>query len=219
MEQISGFPKNLAYNLKRLQGSIIKQKITINSDRSEYKPNDRVMFNFAIGRMLDSRSIVATAKCKAGTGNHFPRGGLNSLIENLQITANSRVIQSTQNYNFIWNILADLSGYFSLEQSTKRIYENFDPSISQDNLTGTAAPALALNTTIASGNEELTFCINNWLGFLSSSAPTWNTNDLGQIQMIITLAPASVQWLGSAATAGTTATNGDYTVSDRKSVV
>ena len=214
MEQITGFPKNLAYNLKKLEGSILKQKITINSDKSEYKPNERIMFNFPLGRMLDSRSIVLTAKCKAATGNHFPRGGLNSLIENLQITANSRVIQSTQNYNFIWNILADLSGYFSLEQSTKRIYENFDPSISQDNLTGTAAPALAINTTVTSGNEELTFCVNNWLGFLSSSAPTWNTNDLGQIQMIITLAPASVQWLGSSSTAGTTATNGDYTVSE-----
>ena len=42
MEQISGFPKNLAYNLKRLQGSIIKQKILINSDKSEYAPNERI---------------------------------------------------------------------------------------------------------------------------------------------------------------------------------
>lgn len=216
MEQITGFPKNLAYNLKKLEGSILKQKITINSDKSEYKPNERVMFNFPLGRMLDSRSVVATAKCKAATGNHFPRGGLNSLIENLQITANSRVIQSTQNYNFIWNLLADLSGYFSLEQSTKRIYENFDPSISHDNLTGTAVPTLANNCVLNTGNEEIIFCINNWLGFLSSSAPTWNTNDLGQIQMIITLAPASVQWLGSLSTAatGSTATNGDYTVSE-----
>jgi hypothetical protein len=86
MEQINGYPKNLSYNLKRLSGAIIKQRIVIASDRSEYKPNERVMWNFPIGRMIDSRSVVATAKCKAGTGNHFPRGGLNSLIENLQIT-------------------------------------------------------------------------------------------------------------------------------------
>lgn len=216
MDQIPGFPKNLAFNLKNLQGTVLKQKITINSDKSEYKPNERIMINFPLGRRIDSRSIVLTAKCKAATGNHFPRGGLNSLIENLQITNNSRVIQSTQAYNFIWNTLADLSGYFSQEQSTKRIYENFDPSISQDNLTGTASPALDNNCIKNTGNEEMTFCINNWLGFLSSSAPTWDTNDLGQIQMIITLAPASVQWLGSLSTAaaGSTATNGDYTVSE-----
>jgi hypothetical protein len=99
MEQISGFPKNLAYNLRRLEGSIIKQKILINSDKSTYGPNERVLFNFPIGRMIDTRSVVATAKCTAGTGNHFPRGGLQALFENLQITANSRVIQSTQCYN------------------------------------------------------------------------------------------------------------------------
>jgi hypothetical protein len=213
MEQISGFPKNLAYNLKRLQGALIKQKIAIQSDKTEYKPNERVMINFPVGRMIDSRSIVATAKCKAGTGNHFPRGGLNSLIENLQITANSRVIQSTQCYNYIWNILADVSGYFSPEQAGKRIYENFDPSINHTNVTGTAASVLTNNATIISGNEEYYFCVNNWLGFLSSSAPTWDTNNLGQIQLIITLAPNTALWTGAGA-AGTGVAITDYTISD-----
>ena len=196
MEQIQGFPKNLAYNLKRLQGSIIKQKIAINSDRSEYKPNDRCMLNFPIGRMLDSRSIVATAKCKAGTGNHFPRGGLNSLIENLQITANSRVIQSTQSYNYIWSALADCCGYFSPEQEGKRIYENFDPSIAHTGETGDIAPAITNNAIVVAGNETKYFCVNSWLGFLNSSASVWDTNNLGQVQIIITFAPNSACWLG-----------------------
>ena len=118
MDQIAGgFPKNLAFNLKVLKNALVKQKISINSDKSEYKPNERVMINFPIGRKIDARSIVATAKCKAGTGCHFPRGGLNSLIENLQITCNSRVIQSSQAYNYTWNCLADCSGYFSPEQA------------------------------------------------------------------------------------------------------
>lgn len=212
MEQIAGFPKNLAYNLKRLQGSIIKQKIIINSDKSTYVPNERVMFNFPIGRMIDTRSIVAIARCRAGTGNHFPRGGLNSLVENLQITANSRVIQSTQNYNYIWNALADVSGYFSREQNTKRLYENFDPSISHDAVNGITAPALVNNCVLNTGNEEYFFCINNWLGFFSSSAPTINTNDIGQLQLILTLAPNSCMWLGANGT--TTATVADYSISD-----
>lgn len=213
MEQISGFPKNLAYNLKRLQGSIIKQKITINSDRSEYKPNDRVMLNFPIGRMLDSRSIVATAKCKAGTGNHFPRGGLNSLIENLQITVNSRVIQSTQSYNYIWNLLADVSGYFSQEQASKRIYENFDPSMAHTGETGDISPVITNNCTVVTGNETKYFCVNSWLGFLNSSAPTWDTNNLGQVQMIITLAPNTAMWTGAGSATSAVAAS-DYTISE-----
>lgn len=197
MEQITGFPKNLAYNLKRLQGSIIKQKIVINSDRSSYAPNDRCMFNFPIGRMIDSRSIVLTAKCTAGTGNHFPRGGLNSLIENLQITANSRVVQSTQAYNYIWNALADISGYFSQEQAPKRLYENFDPSIKHDSVDGVAAPAISNAVVLNTGTDTYYFCVNNWLGFLNSSAPTWDTNNLGQVQLIITFAPNTCMWLGT----------------------
>ena len=215
MEQISGFPKNLAYNLKILQGSIIKQRILLNSDRSSYAPNDRCMFNFPIGRMIDSRSIVLTAKCTAGTGNHFPRGGLNSLIENLQITANSRVIQSTQAYNFIWNALADVSGYFSYEQETKRIYENFDPSVSHTNVDGVGAPVITNNLIANTGTEEYYFCVNNWLGFLNSSAPTWDTNNLGQVQMIITFAPNTCMWLGTTVAATPVlAAVANYTISD-----
>jgi hypothetical protein len=215
MEQISGFPKNLAYNLKRLQGSIIKQKITLNSDKNSYVANERVMFNFPIGRMIDSRSIVATAKCTINTaGNHFPRGGLNSLIENLQITANSRVIQSTQNYNFIWNSLADVSGYFSPEQSSKRLYENFDPSITHTNVQGEGVPAITATSVLNTGTDVYYFCINSWLGFLSSSAPTWDTNNFGQIQLILTLAPDSCLWLGCLSSANTIATAGTYKVED-----
>ena len=215
MEQISGFPKNLAYNLKRLQGAIIKQRIIISSDKSEYAPNERVMFNFPLGRMIDSRSICLTAKCETLTnGNYFPRGGLNSLIENLQITANSRVIQSTQNYNLIWNTLADSSGYFSPEQASKRIYENFDPSITHTNVNGEGAVVTSIATTTTGSTSTYYFCVNNWLGFLNSSAPTWDTNNLGQVQLIITLAPNSCLWLAATNTPGTGATIGNYKVSD-----
>ena len=214
MEQIQGFPKNLSFNLKKLQGSIIKQKIVLNSDRSSYGPNDRCIFSFPIGRMIESRGITLTAKCTAGTGNHFPRGGLNSLIENLQITANSRIIQSTQAYNYIFHCLGDTSGYFSYEQAPKRLYENFDPSLSHTNVDGVGAPVITNNVTANTGTEEYYFCVNNWLGFLNSSAPTWDTNNLGQVQMIITFAPNTCMWLGQVASAGAIATVANYTIAD-----
>lgn len=213
MEQISGFPKNLAYNLKKLQGSIVKSRIRVQSDKSSYSANERIMFNFPIGRMIDSRSVMMFAKCTTNTnGNYFPRGGLNSLIENLQITANGRVLQSTQYYNYIWNILADLTGYFSQEQASKRIYENFDPSLVHTNTQGEGAPTIANKVIVNNATESLYLAVSNWLGFLSSSAPTWNTNDLGQVQMIITMAPNGCLWVGN--TSGTSATGGTYKVEE-----
>jgi hypothetical protein len=215
MEQIAGFPKNLAYNLKVLSGAILKQKITISSDKSVYQANERIMVNLPLGRMIDSRSVVATAKCTINTtGCHFPRGGLNSLIENLQITANSRVIQSTQCYNYIWNCLADASGYFSPEQSSKRLYENFDPSLNHTNVQGEGAVAINNAATLVSGNDSYYFCINNWLGFLNSSAPSWDTNNLGQVQLIFTLAPDSVLWYGAPSGASGSITGGTYKVEE-----
>lgn len=215
MEQISGFPKNLAYNLKRLQGSIVKQKISISGDKSLYNANERAMFNFPIGRMIDNRSICLTAKCSTSSnGNYFPRGGLNSLIENLQITVNSRVIQSTQYYNYIWNCVADISGYFSPEQAGKRLYENFDPSITHTNPQGEGT-IITTNACIAySLTSSYYFTVNNWLGFFSSSASTWDTNNLGQVQLILTFAPDAVLWLAATNTPGTGSTAGSYKVED-----
>lgn len=217
MEQISGFPKNLAYNLKRLQGTIVKQKIRINGDKSSYNANERVMINFPIGRMIDSRSIVLTAKCSTNAaGNHFPRGGLNSLIENLQITANGRVLQSTQNYNYIWNTLADLSGYFSPEQQGKRLYENFDASVAHTNVQGEGVPVLTSKSIVNNADaDSYYFCVNSFLGFLSSSCSCWDTNNLGALQIIFTLAPNGCLWVGgTSGTAGTNATASTYKIEE-----
>ena len=214
MEQIPNFPKNLAFNLRKLSGAVVKSKISLNADKSSYTPNERMVFNFPIGRMIDTRSIVLTARCQAATGNHFPRGGLNSMIQNLQISVNSRIIQSTQDYNYIWNTLADVSGYFSAEQQAKRLYENFDPSVAHTNVDGVASPATTNACTTTTGTDDYYFCVNNWLGFFSSSAPTINTNDIGALQLTITLAPNTAMWLGAPSATANTTTIGNYTVSD-----
>lgn len=214
MEQITNYPRNLAFNLRKLSGSIIKQKIILSSDKSSYGPNERIQINFPLGRAIDLRSIVLTARCQAATGNHHSRGGLISLIENLQISVNSRIIQSTQAYNYIFHTLADVSGYYSQEQSTKRIYEHFDPSIMHTNVDGVATPVITNACTTTTGQEDYYFCVNNWLGFFASSCSTLNLNDLGALQLIITLAPNSVMWLGAPSGGANSTTLGNYTVSD-----
>ena len=213
MEQISGFPKNLAYNLKKLQGSIIKQKLKISADQTEYKPNQIIRINFPIGRMLDFRSIVlySTNATTSGTGGiHFTRGGLHSLIQNLALTANGRNLQTTNDYNFVWNTIADLEGYYSQEQVSKRITELFDPSLNYTYPNGSTAPTAVFqaNSTTNDGagtGDAKCFCVNNWLGFFNGSCSTLNTNDIGQLQLAITLAPAGALYYKTGATAPTDA--------------
>lgn len=213
MEQISGFPKNLAYNLKKLQGSIIKQKLKISADQTEYKPNQIIRINFPIGRMIDFRSIVlySTNATTSGTGGiHFTRGGLHSLIQNLALTANGRNLQTTNDYNFVWNTIADLEGYYSQEQVSKRITELFDPSLNYTYPNGSTAPSAVFqaNSTTNDGagtGDAKCFCVNNWLGFFNGSCSTIDTNNIGQLQLAITLAPAGALYYKTGATAPTDA--------------
>lgn len=216
--QIPSFPKNLAYNLKSLEGSMQKTKLKINSDNSSYKNGNIIRFNLPIGRMIDLRSIVVYCKgtVAATTDNcHFPRGGFHSLIEQLQITANGRNLQTTNNYNYIWNIISDLEGYSSFDQQSKRITELIDPSVKYtathtDQNSTIAATTLGLATASDTG---IYFCANNFLGFFNGSVSTINTNDLGSVQISFTLAPASCLFSNPKATASAP-TNVSYTLEE-----
>lgn len=212
-DNLTSFPRNLSWNLKKIQSSIIKSKIKINSDLTEIKPSQTSSFFMPIGRFLDFRSGVlysTNATCSGTGGIHFPRLGLASLIQNLQILANGRVLQSTNDYNMIYNILCDCEGYSSFEQATKRITENFDPSVTYTYPNGSSDPVAtfnANNTTNDGGgtNDNKSYCVNNWLGFMNGSISCLNTNDIGQLTLKITWAPASACWYKTDATAPTDA--------------
>jgi hypothetical protein len=121
--QIPSFPRNLSYSLKILEGSIIKTRIKVNADLSSYNPGSIANFYVPPSRMIDNRSIVVYAKATTTTGTNkglkFPRNGLHSLIEQLQITANSRILQSTSYYNFVYNLVSDATGFGAACWTTK----------------------------------------------------------------------------------------------------
>jgi len=214
--QIQSFPKNLSFNLAKINGSLIRQRIRVDADKSSYNGQEIIRINLPVGRMIDMRSVCLYAKATTtGTGTtvchpHLPRGGLNSLIEQLQITCNGRILQSTSQYNYIWNILADVSGYYSQEQAAKRITELFDPSIRATNLVGEANPVIT-NTINDVSADVYNLAVNQWLGFFSqNSCSTLNTNDLGTVQVSITLAPNSCLWYGKTQGNSTDSTANSY---------
>ena len=84
------FPKNLAYNIRVLEGSINKQRVKIASDRQSYNSSQTIRFTLPRGSIVDFRSLViyATGSTSGTTATnnhyfHFPRLGLHSLIETL----------------------------------------------------------------------------------------------------------------------------------------
>jgi len=112
--QIPSYPRNLSYSCQRLAGSIVKQRIKVNCDLSTYKQRDIINFYLPMGRMINLNSIVIYAKgsCTSATNAayKFPRGGLHSLIDQLQVSINGKIISSIQNYNYIFNLIGDIEG-------------------------------------------------------------------------------------------------------------
>lgn len=212
--QIPSYPRNLSYSCAKLAGSIIKQRVKINSDLSSYKQRDIITFYLPVGRMINLNSIVIYAKgsCTSATNAayKFPRGGLHSLIDQLQVSVNGKIISSIANYNYIFNTLGDIEGYSSHDQYSKRCTELIDPSLklsSSSAYVGTANSATAgdnyevvNNTTNTTNDTDIRFCANNFLGFFSGSSSTINLNDLGQMKISITLADTSVLWQDGDAT-------------------
>jgi hypothetical protein len=198
----SGFPKNLAYNLKKLDAGFSKTKVKIIPDNQTVAPNGIVRFRITGNGLYDLRSLCMymTGACSTDTNNrgvHFPRYSA-SLIENISITANNTTLCSINGYNMLYNKLMDVEGA-DISQYSKRMAsgERYDPSIRTTIGTG-ATDALTvvsnvLGATDSDSGEKLV--VNNWLGILGScSTPVIDLADWGDLYINIQFAPTSVLW-------------------------
>lgn len=231
MAEIGSYPKNLSFTLKKLHGSINKQRVKINADRSTYNSTQTIRFTLPRGSIVDFRSLVIYATgSTAGTGSttsyiHFPRGGLHSLIENLTISVNNVTLSQIQAYNFLYNTLFDLEGG-SIEQASKRcVSELYDPTIRWSQTTSAGDAVTNENAIIAkinhsgtdatSNDTNVNFCANNFLGFLNSlSCPCLHLDDIGDVVISIQLAPASACYYSTITTSTPTISNLEYTLSN-----
>jgi len=215
MDLVSGFPKNLAYTLKQLS-NFTKQTVKVMPDRVNPSFGEVSRFKLPASALLDFRTISIFADVTlfkdstAGTGYalHLPRNTA-SLIQQLTITCNGVQLCNINDYNLLYNTLFDLEGA-DFSQTSKRLLENFDPSVYY--YAGTTAAA---NTPIGAVNAQdgsiatnvetsRPIVINNFLGFLGSlSTPVIDLNDTGDIYIEIRWATNSVLWGSTNTTAPT----------------
>lgn len=228
---VSGFPKNLAYNLKKLDAGFSKTKVKIIPDNKKVEPNGIQRYRVIGNGLYDFRTLClfGDASCSTDTANrnvHFPRFS-SSVIENISITANNTTLCSINCYNYLYNMLMDIEGA-DISQYSKRqsAGEWYDPSIKYEYNTANGADNTnqALKTTLAvqnsagtggaSADTNVPFCVNNWLGFFGSmSTPVIDLSDIGDVYINIQYAPASILFDANLTTAGTTAlTDAKYNI-------
>lgn len=224
----SGFPKNLGYSIKELNG-FSKQTIKILSDRlsSSASAGDIIKFRLPPNSLIDLRTFAVffdfTATIAGGTAGveaHAPRYS-SSLIEQLNIYVNNNQVSTIQNYNLLYNTLADMS--IGGDNASKRFLENFDPSqtyATPSNANYYSRLYRATANASAGSDTNKSLVINNWLGFFNGSTSVIDTSDLGDVIIEFRLAPASVVW-GSAPTGAATAFTGttNYTISNIRATI
>ena len=223
----TGYPKNLAWNLKKLDAGFTKTKIKILCDKNSASSTDIIRFRIpaVAGALYDLRSLVMYfTGATSGTGSvtsylHFPRYS-SSLLQSLSVTINNSTLSSINEYGYLYNRLMDFEGA-DFSQLSKRITENYDPSVkfSSGSAPNNAISCVrAVNTTSSAANDAgVKMAINNWLGFLGScSTPCLPLENLGDMFINCQLSPSSVLWHTNANTATDvlTFTNPNFTLTD-----
>lgn len=211
----SGFPRSLSYNIKQLSGGFSRINTKITPDRqSLIGPSDISTFKLPSNCLIDLRTLGTFFKitCSATTGTaQLPRYS-SSLIERLSVVINGSTIDIINNYNLLFNILADLEAS-SIEQLSKRgpsgeLYDNsirFSQAVATSSAE-TAITAVNLQNSASSTPTNQDMSITNYLGFLNScSTPVIDTRLTGDIFIQIQWATPYVLCAGAAATAQTLA--------------
>lgn len=215
MENIAPvFPKNLAYNIKMLQGHS-KTCVKLTPDRTAVKSGESFRCKLPANTLIDLRSLVAYAKGTAtkasgGSNVHFPRN-TSSLFKTLSIYFNGTLIERIDNYNILKNRLDDLSA--GGDQISKRALELGDPSVGYSvAIDHTNATPKILTDSDAPDDTNRKLVVNNWIGFLqSSNVEVIDTNDIGVVEIECELANDNILWSSGAATANTDVNNAGAT--------
>jgi hypothetical protein len=226
MDLTSGFPKNLSYSLKQLNG-FSKQNIKVLSDRlgSSATASDIIKFRLPPNSLVDTRTLAiyfdltaTTTGTVAGVEAHFPRYS-SAIIQQLNVYINNSLVSTINDYNLLYSTIADMS--YGGENTSKRALENYDPSIIPRVPAAGDDAKYFINakqaTKSGTGSDTTrSFCINNFLGVLNqNSTNVWDTADLGDVIIELRLAPGAILF-GSAPSGGAAAFTGScsYTINN-----
>lgn len=217
---MSQYPANLSSRIKYLS-SFSTNNVKINPSSSltglqNITTSGDITIDLPPNSLVDLSSLTLWADFSTGNAineaegirTYFLTRNANSLIQRIQVEIGGQLVSDINDYNRINAIMSDLQ--LSYESGSKRILNNYDPLMKR-NLDGTfgAVAKTSLNLSANVINDSRKIAMNNFLGFLGTSASDCkyiDTGILGNVRITFTMAPASTVLIKSAhsATAGVT---------------
>jgi hypothetical protein len=131
---------------------------------------------------------------------------MSSLIQSLEIKINGKRVQHINDYNTIYNMLINYSPEYAKVAS--KLHNNSDPSVQivYDDITDPAAHTLTKHVVhrVPSASADINgfkklYCIDDFIGFLNTPKSFYNTNSVGDTEIIITWASGNVLWKNAGA--------------------
>jgi len=214
----ASLPQEFFYNLSKLQGSMSKNLLKVTADRTTASPGNITNFRLPIGSLIDLRSLSVWWKTKlSGTNPTIPGRYSSSFIKRISISANNVVIQQIEDYNLLYNIMADHTN----KSHTKGLAGEFlDNTIIWSESTPTGSDQVAIsgaNSLLAATANQtaIPMHVNNFLGVLgSSSTPIVPTDRFGEIVISIQWDQPYAMLGGTAEASAATYSNNSYELSD-----
>lgn len=208
----TGFPKGLGFAFSKMAGfskqiDIVypdrKDSVTAGS-RIRVKMNNNTHMGLRTLNMYYNFTVPNRGTCAV---NNFVQSRFHprlssSIIQSIAIYFNNNLIDITDEYNLLYNTLYDLNS--GDDQIAKRFLEGSDASrrFTENYAIANTSTHTVRNTNLttanAAGNGDYSdtdrpFVINNFMNFLGNSSCEYlDTNDVGDFELVITLAPATI---------------------------
>lgn len=164
-------------------------------------PGDVMVFELPPNTLVDLRTFsvpsLGSTTCSGGTAPScvFPKH-IETLIDSIQIEINGTLVDSGFiGYYQLHKLYMDYLAGVDKNSTMRSLLQQGDLTTLGFTSGAVGSSALAISTTQT--NTPIVF--NSFLGFLSAKCPIIDTSILGQVRVLIKLAPASVLLIGGTA--------------------
>jgi hypothetical protein len=195
------YPKSMSFAVSRLSGYSKQTTKLRPMSQDSANPGDVMVFEMPPNTLVDMRTFtvaaLASTTCSGGTAPScvLPKH-VETLIDSIQVEINGVLVDSGFiGYYQLHKLYMDYLAGVDKNSTMRSLLQQGDLTTLGLTFGAIGSSALAISTV----QTTVPVVFNSFLGFLASKCPIIDTSILGQVRVLIKLAPASVLLIGGTA--------------------
>lgn len=193
------YPKSMQFAVSRLSG-FSKQGVKLRPmSQQSAAPGDVVVFELPANTIIDLRTFsifsLGTTTATGGTNPSvvFPKH-IETLIDSIQVEINGTLVDSGfLGYNQLHKLYMDYLAGIDKNSTMRSLMQQGDlTALGHTTIANAGTPTQAFASVVSRTHTNLPIVFNSFLGFLAAKCPIIDTSILGQVRVLVKLAPTSV---------------------------